>query len=523
MNKKFVHIHNHSSYSTRDGLSKIEEMVEIAKENNELFAITDHGSIASWMSYYNCAKENGIKPVFGLEAYINKNRDSLMEALEQAKDASKEDLKLINIEKNKYKASNHIILIAKNLAGYYNILKLNNLGFCNGFYNKPQISYTELFENSEGIIATSACLAGAINQAILNKDLKKAEAEIELFKKHFGDDFYLEIQVNEMPEQLIVNEAIIKLAKKTNTKMLIGVDSHYTKKEDFDVHQDLLMIQNGSQAKDIGKTDIRIKYENKKGEIKFKTLKAPNFEFMKGVVLDDLKINEIIKGNLILEINEVQRVWQFEAKSLYFKNQKQLYKELKNSTLKIDIDQLFQNHLELDDKIEAFKIDTNNKLPHIKNADELMVEFCKEGMRNLKKQNKFLRDPKIYAQRLKMELEVIRESGFSTYFLILKDILDYCYRRDIALGAGRGSSVGSLVSYLLRITRVDPLDPRWGEDGLPFERFLSSSRHKPKYIFQNSDKEEVSFYEGDKVKVLRDNVTKTIKVEKIQPGDELLL
>lgn len=521
---KFVHIHAHSTSSVRDGLAKIEKMVELSKERNELFALTDHGSIQGWMTYYTEAKKAGIKPIFGIETYINPNRNELMSILQQLKNKKNKNnnSELIKRRDELAEKKMHMILVAKNLTGYYNILQISNDAYINGFYNRQLTDYETLFKFKEGIIVTTACISGPLREFATKNDLQSAISFVKKMQAEFSDDFYLEVQVNEIPYQKQYNQFVLKLHEKTGVKLVCGIDSHYIYKEDNIVHQDLLLVQNKNKAKDIGKFDIRIVYENKKGEKKTKRINPDkNTEFKKGVDYKTLKVGDVINNEKILEIEQVNRVWQFEARNLYFKSKDDLIKEIKNSELKQHVDHIVANHYELDKKIEHFDIDTSNKLPHIENADAILMQKCADALRQLKNKGKMLVAPKRYIERLKFEMDVIQHNGFSTYFLVLADIIQFCKKNEIALGAGRGSAVSSLVAYLLEITRIDPLDPRWSSNGLPFERFLTTERNQAKVVVSNGE-DEFSFYENESINVIRDKKEIIIKAIELQENDEIV-
>ncbi len=520
---KFVHIHTHSTSSTRDGLATIDKLVEISKSRNELFAITDHGSIQGWMQYYTEARKAGIKPIFGIETYINPSRTELMSTLFQIKNSKTADSELNKKRDELSQKRMHLILIAKNITGFYNILQIANDAYVNGFYSKQLTDYETIFKYKEGIIVTTACLAGPIREFYDKDDLKSAIAFVQQMQSNFGDDFYLEVQVNEMAEQKKYNAFMIKLHEKTGVKLLCGIDSHYINKEDNIVHQDLLLVQNKNKAKDIGKLDIRVVYENKKGERKVKRINPDkSTEFKKGIDYKTLNVGDIVNKEKIIEIEEVSRVWQFEAHNLYFKSKDELLVELQRSELKKYAESIMNNHYELDSKIDDFEIDTSNKLPHIDNADTILTRLCAASLRKLKENGKLLVSPKRYVERLKIEMDVIQHNGFSTYFLILADIIAYCKKNQIALGAGRGSAVSSLVSYLLEITRIDPLDPRWSDEGLPFERFLDTSRNAAVITISDGEN-EFKFYENDQVNVIRNKKEIVICAKDIKENDEILL
>lgn len=530
MNKigiKFFHLHQHSIYSSRDGLASIKEIIETTKNRNESAVITDHGSIGSWINYYNSSKNMGVdKPVFGVEGYISKYRDEIINTVKEIKEDKKgknDDIKekkkeRQNLVKNKF----HIIIIAKNTKGFYNIIDLMNDANINGFYQNPMISQNLLLKKKEGLIVTTACIGGTIGKHILNKDINAAKEYIELMKEELGEDFYLEVQANGMKEQKIVNKFIMALSKKFNVKVVLGTDAHYITKDDADTHQDMLLLQGGNTRKEIGLIDTRVKYETKNGEEKSTTFKCDGKkQEWNGIPIDQLEVGMTVKKDTILEINKVNRAWIFETDDLYIKELDEIknYVNEEHPEIADSIDEIIQNTVDVYNKIENIEINFDNKLPNITDADKIIIKKIKDGLS--KKKDKLHRPLQDYINRIKFETDVIKQNGFSTYFLILADIVDYCKDNKIAMGSGRGSSVGSLVSYLLDITRIDPFDPRFSLPGesLPFERFLNTTRNKPKYVVKDKDGNEVIYYEGDIVKLKNG---KEIKIENIKEGDEIV-
>lgn len=518
--EKFLRLHIHSVHSSRDGMLKISELVKQAKASNEAFSLTDHGSISGWIECIDECKKNNIKPVLGLEAYITNHRDRILELKELiSKEKNIDKKRIMQHERDEIKQLFHLVLIAKNQNGFYNIIELNNIGFTEGFYGKPIITYDDLLDikkkYSLDLIATSACIGSPINQYILNKKYNEAKEWANILKDIFGDDFYLEVQSNNIPEQKIINKKLIDISKELNIKLCIGMDSHYLSHEDVDTHQDLLLLQDKKVKADVGKVDIRITYENKKGETKIKKVE-PNIDFRKGIKAKDLKIGDLIKGDKIINLEKVDRVWSFSTDLLYYKSQQQLEKEIKkyHKELVPYIDELINNNKKIYSKIEQIVLDESVKLPEVKDAKKKFIEEIKKG---LKAKGLVQKE---YIERIKFELNIINQNNFEGYFLILQDMLNYAKKQNIPIGFARGSSTGSLVAYVLDITRVNPLDPRWGP--LPFERFLSNERNINKIIIDDGNGNQKEFFETAEVLVKRKNKSMKILAKNIKIGDELL-
>ena len=229
---KFVHLHVHSEFSLSDGVNRINDLPVRAKElGMDSIALTDHGVMFGVVDFYKACKKEGVKPIIGCEVYVAPRTRFDKEG---------------NIDKHYY----HLIKKEKNQTGYKNLSKLVSMGFTEGFYCKPRIDYEILEKYHEGLIALSACLAGNVNREILNNDIEKAE-EIAMWHKNlFGEDYYLEIQPNGLPEQVLVNQKLIEMSKKLDIPLVATNDAHYLKKEDAYNHEILLCIQTGKRMTD---------------------------------------------------------------------------------------------------------------------------------------------------------------------------------------------------------------------------------------------------------------------------------
>ena len=393
MERQFVHLHTHSHYSLLDGLSKLEKLVNLAKEYKmPALALTDHGNMYGAIEFYKLAKEAGIKPILGVEAYVA-NRSRL------DKDPG--------IDNKRY----HLTLLAKNLQGYKNLMRLVTISHLEGFYYKPRMDKEILRKYSEGIIALSGCLGGELGRALQNKNEEQAEQVIREHQEIFGpENYFLEIQKHSsVPGSEEVRAGIIKLSRKLNVSLVGTIDSHYLHKEYHQAHETLLAIQTNSDIKDENKFSF--------GEDDYSFLRAEEaVEFFKETpeaVANTLKIAAMCE--LELELGR----WVFPN----------------------------------------FPIETG------KNFNDKLRELTYAGLKNLK-----IKETPEIKERIEYELKIIFDKGYSPYFLVVDDLLDYAKKNGI-LTAIRGSVAGSIVTYLLGITNIDPIDYK-----LPFERFLNPFR-----------------------------------------------
>lgn len=398
-NKDFVHLHVHSHYSLLDGLGTPKALIKRAKEMGmEALALTDHGAMYGAIEFYKAAREVGIKPLVGVEIYV---------APRKLTD------KVSKLDSSPF----HLILIAKNVEGYRNLMKLDSIAHLEGFYYKPRVDKEILKKYSKGIIATSACLAGEISKQLLNNEIDGAKKILGEYQEIFGkDDFYLELQDHEqIPEQAIVNERMIKLSRETGTKLIVACDTHYVKKEDRDAHDVLICVQTGKLVEDKN----RMTYN---GDF---SLRDPQ----------DL------------------------AKA--FKEVPEALTNTKEIADKCDLEIPFEANL-----LPTFP------LPKGKTDVEYLKDLCRDGIKD-RYPNASAEELKKINERLEYELSVISSMGFSSYFLIVSDYVSWAKKQGIMVGPGRGSAAGSLVAYLTHIADADPL-----KYSLLFERFLNPDRHE---------------------------------------------
>lgn len=391
---KFVHLHIHSEFSLLDGANRIKDLPVRAKElGMDAIAITDHGAMYGTIDFYKACKKEGVKPIIGCEVYVAPR--------------SRFD-KEPNID-NRY---HHLILLAKNQQGYQNLSKLVSIGFVDGYYYKPRIDLEVLEKYHEGLICLSACLAGAVNQALLNGDNEKAE-EIALWhKKVFGEDYYIEIQNNGIKEQVLANQKLIALARKLDIPLVATNDAHYLKREDAYNHEVLLCIQTGKRMSDMD----RMRFETDELYVKSPEEMIEYFKAFPDAIENTVKIAE--KCNV-----------EFEFGHTILPN--------------YDVPEEFPTHY------DYFK------------------KLCDDGIKNRYGEN----PSQEILDRMEYELGVIQKMGYVDYFLIVWDFIHYAKTHSIPVGPGRGSGAGSIIAYAIEITDIDPM-----KYGLLFERFLNPER-----------------------------------------------
>ena len=391
---KFVHLHVHSEFSLLDGANRIKDLPVRAKElGMDAMAITDHGVMFGAIDFYKACKANGIKPIIGCEVYVAPRKMA-------DRDPSID---------NRY---NHLILLAKDNNGYKNLAKLVSLGFTDGFYYKPRIDKEVLEKYHEGLICSSACLAGEVASEIVKGDMEAAKKSALWFKSIFGEDYYLEIQNNGIKEQVLVNQKLIQLSRELDIPLLATNDSHYLKKEDAYNHEVLLCIQTGKRMSD----EDRMRFETDELYIKSPEEMMDYFKAVPDAIENTVKVAE--KCNV-----------EFEFGHTILPN--------------YDVPEEFATHY------------------------DYLKKLTDDGIRNRYGEN----PPKDIIEREEYELGVIKKMGYVDYFLIVWDYVHYAKSHGIPVGPGRGSGAGSIVAYAIEITDIDPI-----KYGLIFERFLNPER-----------------------------------------------
>ncbi len=404
--KKFVHLHLHTEYSLLDGLARISKLIDITKERGwDAVAITDHGNMFGSLKFYEKCVENNIKPIIGCEFYI---------CNDLYKKEGKEDM-------------GHLVLIAKNNEGYKNLLKLNSIAYVDGMYYKPRIDYKVLKEHSEGLICLSACIAGHVPEAILQRNFEEAEKLILWHKEVFGEDYYLEIQDHGLPEEKEVLIYLAEMSKKYNIKLVATNDVHYLYKEDAELQDVLMCVQMRKTVNDPN----RMKFST--DEFYYKTYEEMAELFPGYLDALDATLEIADKCNVVLKTKSMGENPKLDEK----------YKLPAN-----------ENH------IPAYVTPTG-ETPY-----EFLRRISYEGLERL-----YPEVTQELIDRMEMELEVISSQGFVEYFLIVWDYINYARENDIPVGPGRGSGAGSLVAYTSGITKVDPMKYQ-----LFFERFINKER-----------------------------------------------
>lgn len=394
----FTHLHLHTGYSLLDGSSKIPELVRRIKElGMDACAITDHGVMYGVIEFYKACKAEGIKPIIGCEVYVAPGS-----RFEKGKEKSAE----------RY---NHLILLAENDTGHKNLMKLVSRGFTEGFYYKPRVDYELLSEYHEGIIASSACLAGIVPTKLRNGDYEGAKEEAMRLQEIFGENnFFLELQDHGLSEQKFVNQGLMRISSETGIPLVATNDCHYLYKEDAEAHDVLICIQTQKNVYD----EDRMKYEG--GQF---YVKSPE---------------------------EMEEIFHYIPEAIH--NTEEIA-----GRCNVDIE-FGKYHL------------PQYPVPEGYTSLSYLNKLCEDGFK--KRYEGVDADTEAsLRERLKYETDTISNMGFVDYFLIVWDYINFAKENHIAVGPGRGSAAGSIVAYCLGITGVDPI-----KYNLLFERFLNPER-----------------------------------------------
>ena len=375
----FVHLHVHTEYSLLDGACRIDRMMERVKElGQDSIAITDHGVMYGCIDFYKAAKAAGIKPIIGCEVYVARRKMAD---------------RVHGLDNDPY----HLVLLCKNRQGYENLCYMVSEAFLHGFYGKPRIDLELLRQRHEGLIALSACLAGAIPQALMNESYASAKAYALQMADIMGEgNFYLELQNHGIPEQLAVNQGIGRLARETGLPLVVTNDAHYLRREDAKMQDVLLCIQTGKTVDD----------ENR---------------------------------------------MRFSSDDFYLKSEEELRalfpgcEEAFDNTVKIarqcNLDFVFHEY-----HLPAYPV------PEGYTNEEFFRKLCYDGFRE-----RYPDEPEEYKQRLEYEIGVISRMGYVNYYLIVWDFIHYAKTTGIPVGPGRGSGAASIAAYCMHITEVDPM------------------------------------------------------------------
>lgn len=476
--KSFVHLHVHSYYSILDGMSSIPGLVERATASGmNAIALTDHGNMFGIKEFYNYVKKKNskvyseinqlkkdlkndeltdeqrltlstqlagaekklFKPILGCEAYVAR-RSRLSKDKDNVEDRS----------------GYHLVLLAKNKKGYQNLCKLVSLGWMEGFYYRPRIDHEIIEKYSEGIIASSACLGGEIHKKVEKGDLAAAEESVLWYKKVFGDDFYIELQLHQTDKpnadttvyekQKRQNADLIYLARKTNTKILATNDVHFIDEDHGEGHERLICLSTGKDLDD----PTRMRYT------KQEYLKTP--EQMWEIFGD---IPEALENSI--EIANKVEFYDIDSPPMMpvfpipedFATEDAYRQQFNEQILREEFGNGF-------DRLGGYE-----KVIRVKLEADYLRKLTMEGA--VKRYGENLSDET--AERIDFELNVMKTMGFPGYFLIVQDFINAARGMGVAVGPGRGSAAGSVVAYCLRITDIDPL-----KYDLLFERFLNPDR-----------------------------------------------
>jgi DNA polymerase III subunit alpha len=422
LSDEFVCLHHHDEFSIKDGLGTVYHMIKLLKAQRRSFCcITNHGSVSGWIKQYNACKKAGIKAIFGMEAYVSNYRGNDPE------------------KKKEHRSANHLVLIANSEEGFYNIIKIHNDAQLKGFYYTPRAN-REAFEKwGKGITASSACMAGELSKLLMEDKNDEAKETWEFYNRVF-DKFYVEIQVIEHDDQKEANRRLIRFAQSVGAPLLLTCDSHYLDPDYSETH-DVLMCSRQKRT--------------------------------------------------ILDKREKDDVWSFDVRNLFYRNADQMRDVFKNGFT----DEEGNKHTPFEDDVFTEKVfneamyntrqvavgvqniilDSKIKLPKLyDNGKEVLRKKLNEGFIRLGLNKSPNRDE--YLKMLKHEFSVITRTGWGDYFLVMEKIISDTIAKfgEWSTGPGRGSAAGSLASYCLGLTYLDPI-----EYGLLFERFLDESRPDP--------------------------------------------
>ena len=375
----FVHLHVHTEYSLLDGACRIDGLMDRVKELGQAaVAITDHGVMYGCIDFYKAAKAAGVKPIIGCEVYVARRR--------------MED-RVHGIDNDPY----HLVLLCENRKGYENLCLMVSEAFTHGFYGKPRVDLELLEKYHEGLIATSACLAGGVAQYLMEEDYESAKAYARKMSDIFGPErFYLELQDHGIDEQRMVNQGVLRLARETNLPLIVSNDAHYLRKEDAEMQDVLLCIQTG------------------------RTVDEPNR-------------------------------MRFQTEEFYIKSEEELRKLFPNC------DEAFENTVKIADMCNLEFVFNEYHLPSFPvpegyTNEEYFRKVCYDGFKE-----RYENPPEEYLDRLEYEIGVISRMGYVNYYLIVWDFIRYAKEQGIPVGPGRGSGAASIVAYCMHITEVDPM------------------------------------------------------------------
>ncbi len=431
--KTFVHLHVHSQYSILDGAASIQSLVKKAKKDGmTAMALTDHGNMHGIKEFHAACKKEGIKPILGCEAYIVQD---------------------LSIEKDK--SNHHIILLAKNLQGYKNLLKLISIANLKGLYYRPRIDKNLLQTYKEGLIVSSACLGGEVCKTLMEDGVEAAEKVVLWYKEVFGDDFYLEMMRHPAQDenlrkeiyesQQYVNAELIKLARKHNISLIATNDVHFTNQDEATAHDLLICLNTGADVND----PKRMRYTREEW---FKTTDEMYalWSDMPEVLQNTSKLAEKIE-QYTLDSSPIMPEFPIPVEFGTIETYKQKY-----------TDEMLQKEFERYKDLGGY-----DSVLRIKFESDYLEFLTKQGAVKRYGDN----PDESTLERIDFELNTIKQMGFPGYFLIVQDFIAQARKMGVLVGPGRGSAAGAVVSYCLGITNIDPI-----RYDLLFERFLNPDR-----------------------------------------------
>lgn len=411
----FVHLHNHTNHSVLDGLTKIPELVSLIKDfGMNAVGMTDHGTLSGWIEFYKAAREQGVKPLLGIEAYVAARRHT-------DRDPAK--------DKTRY----HLTMLAYNDKGVKNLMRLSTIANLEGVYYKPRIDHELIEKYNEGIIVLSGCASGEVGEALKNGDYDKALEVAKWYKSVLGDRYFIELQDHGHPDapkhwdvQGRINESALKISEELKIPAVVTSDAHYAKIDDTDAHEILLCVGTGSFLSDKNRmslADFHLHVTDPKEIIERWGKSHPDLILNTKYVADlcnvEIKMGDILIPNFDCPDGETEKSY---------------------------LDKLIFRGLAW--RYGAAPVDNN-----------LTVEQAKKLL------------PKNILERAEYELGVVDKMGFNGYFLIVWDFIKWGKDQGIIFGPGRGSAAGSIIAYALMITELDPI-----KFDLLFERFLNPDR-----------------------------------------------
>ena len=431
--EQFFHWHIHSVFSMRDGLLAVDDLVNAsAKRGQSCVALTDHGSLSGVWQLYEKTTKAGMKPIIGCELYVSPEREDLLTwrdhlATEFALDDPEAPREAIRAALAR---CYHLVVLAINETGYRNLIAIHNEAWKNGFYRFPRTTKEILGRHSEGLVASTACYSGEIPQLVARLNMGAARRCFSEYQEIFGrDNFFMELMLVDFKPQLEIMPEMVKLALEMKAPFTVTCDAHYLKQDQHQLHFWVLNV---------------------------------------GAVKDGLSGAELKEAK--------KSLWEMDAKDLYMKTVEEFYYSWKQYVGKHLPDKYFQQALEgiasVQKRVERYYLEHEPKLPHIKDAETKIDQLSAEGFQTKLKQGLIpAAQVNHYLDRLAFELDVIKRMRAVDYMLIFSEVAQYCRDENISMGPGRGSAAGSLVSWLLGITGLDPI-----AHGLLFERFLNIDR-----------------------------------------------